>query len=86
VETYISLFTAVAMVGLVNQPYRFTEGQFGELAICAEINGGILSLERDVTVILNTVDGSATSSGEWLSYPCAIIDPSGVLVHTMSMN
>jgi len=54
------------VVGLVNQQYGFTEGQFGELAICAEINGGILSLERDVTVILNTVDGSATSNGEWL--------------------
>jgi len=65
VETYISLFTAVAVVGLVNQPYRFTEGQFGERTeICAEINGGILSLERDVTVMLNTVDGSATSNGE----------------------
>jgi len=72
VETYSSLFTAVAVVGLVNQQFRFTEGQFGKLAICAEINGGILSLERDVTVILNTVDGSATSNGE--------------LVHTKSMS
>ena len=64
------------MVGLVNQSYRVTEGQLGELAeICAEINGGILSLERDVTVILNTVDGSATSNGKWLSYSHAIIVP-----------
>ena len=52
------------VVGLDSQQYSFTEGQFGDLAICAEINGGILSLERDVTVMLNTVDGSATSTGE----------------------
>jgi len=61
---HISLLTAVVVVGLDSQQYSFTEGQFGDLAICAEINGGILSLERDVTVMLNTVDGSATSTGE----------------------
>ena len=63
-KSFISLFTAVAVVGFSNQQYRFTEGQFGDPAICAQIDGGILSLERDITVMLSTVDGSATSSGK----------------------
>ena len=63
VKSCCSLFTAVAVVGFDSPQYTFTEGQFGDPAICAQIDGGILSLERDVTVILNTVDGSATSTG-----------------------
>ena len=42
--------------------YTVNEADDGGLPLCAELNDGIL--ERSVTVILNSINGSATTLGK----------------------
>ena len=58
------LFSGVE-IGLQSPQYSVDEDG-GQVSICAELNAG--SLERNVTLLFSTVDGTATSNGTILSY------------------
>ena len=59
ISSRFSLFSGVE-IGLVETDYVVVENN-GMLEVCAQITGG--TLERQVTVTLTGMEGSATSTG-----------------------
>ena len=57
------IFLSVVVIGFVESAYTVNEADEDGLPLCAELSDGIL--ERNVTVMFNSVEGTATSLGKY---------------------